>query len=76
MSPTWGDREYELLRGAIREMRAEIRDWQRRHEDQHQADARSALTGHRWVVSTCIAAMVLLVALIALVLQMLGRTHG
>lgn len=51
-------------------------DWQERHEEQHQDDERARVNGRRWIIGTCIAAMLLLVAIMTLVLDLLGRVHG
>lgn len=69
-------RELELVRRELHDLRESVTKWQRDHTHQHAEDARGAVNGRRWVISTCLAAMVMLIALLALVAQVLGRTHG
>ena len=47
--------------------------WQERHHAEHAAAASNAVAGRRWVVGTCITALVLLLAVLTLLFQIAGR---
>lgn len=57
----------------LAEMKTSTGLWQQRHDDEHSAAASNAVAGRRWVVGTCIAALVLLLAVLTLLFQIAGR---
>jgi hypothetical protein len=57
----------------VAELRAETRGWQGGHESQHEKDKRDQLTGRRWLIGTCVGILAAMVALIALVFQVLSE---
>lgn len=59
----------------LAELKLSTRLWQERHELAHEKAASSAVAGRRWVVGTCIAALVMLVAVLGLMLQLTGQVR-
>lgn len=59
----------------LAELKTSTGIWQDRHELAHSAEASSAVAGRRWVIGTCIAALVLLLAALTLLLQIAGKVH-
>ena len=57
----------------LAELKTQTIVWQERHHDEHSAAATSAVNGRRWVIGTCIAALVLLLAVLTLLFQIAGR---
>lgn len=57
------------------ELKGESRTWQQTHEHQHQADAAERLSGRRWLVTTAIAALALLITAIGLLVGIVAHMH-
>jgi hypothetical protein len=53
----------------VAELKAEAHAWQITHERQHQADTAERTSGRRWLITTAIAALALLVTALALLIS-------
>ena len=58
----------DLVKG-MAELRTSALVWQERHESQHKRDEQERIRGRRWLVTVVISVLVLLVAIIALLVQ-------
>lgn len=63
------------LNRSLTDMRQETREWQHDHGKEHEKEARDRVTGRRWLVGTGVAAAGVLVAILALVLDIAGQVH-
>lgn len=66
----------------LAEWRTSTQLWQDRHEAQHKDETKARadetkarVIGRRWLTGTCIAVLVLLVAVLTLLLQLAGRVR-
>jgi hypothetical protein len=57
------------------ELKGETRTWQAAHDTQHQSEARERISGRRWMITTSIAALVGLVAVLGLLIDIASKLH-
>lgn len=59
----------------VAELKTEAHGWQQSHERQHEAETAERTTGRRWLVSTLIAALALLVTAVGLLVSINAHVH-
>lgn len=65
--------QVQQLISATADQRAETRAWQVRHEEDHEREQAERVSGRRWLTGTCIAGLALLVAMLALLVDMAAK---
>lgn len=70
------DRELELVRRDMRDLRTSVERWQRDHAAEHRETQRSSASNRRWMITTALTLVGLLITVLALLLEVYGRTRG
>lgn len=82
MRSTHIGREFETIRGDIRDLKRDVGRWQERHQKEHEADRRQhqedmrrAKSSRRFLITTWLTVVALLIAIMTMIFQLLGRIH-